>query len=158
MSGDTPKQPPIAFSLWFELEMERRGVTAADVSRDTGIYQSTLSKYRNGIQMPSPENAHLLATYFGVPADRVLDIAGKGPGRRSASVAYRQARELLDQIPEDLIPIALLWLEALADDRRWSRYRTALIEARRFANDAATDDGPGDGPEVEGSPETGETA
>lgn len=148
-----PKQgePPVAFGVWLDVQLARKGWKPADLARATGIYPSTISKYRNGVQVPHAEQARLLADALGVPLETVLDAAGKGPGLRSASVAQQTAYALVARIPDDLLPLSLPWLEALADERRWSRYRTAILEAQRFADE---DHGPADGPEPKPSPET----
>lgn len=141
----------IAFGAWLDLQIERKGWKPADLARASGIYASTISKYRNGVQAPSAAQARMLADALEVPLSDVLDAAGKGRGLRGASAAQRVAVDLIGRIPHDLLPLALIWLEALADERRWSRYRVALAEGQRFG------DGPANGPEPDNLTDTGES-
>ncbi len=151
MAGLDDTGAPVAFGAFLDRELDRLGKLPADMARETGIYASTISKYRNGLQLPSRKQAQLIADFLKLPVSVVLDAAGKGAGFRDASVAQREAINLIIAIPDDILPLAILWLEALADERRWSRYRTAISESVRFAS---ADRGPQDGPEPEISPET----
>lgn len=53
------------YSIFLEL-LALRGVTVADVSRATGISQSTFSNWKQRNNMLSAKNARLVAEYFGV--------------------------------------------------------------------------------------------
>ena len=53
------------YSIFLEL-LALRGVTVADVSRATGISQSTFSNWKQRNNMLSANNARLVAEYFGV--------------------------------------------------------------------------------------------
>lgn len=52
--------------------LERKGVTVADVSRATGINQSTFTNWKNRNSVLSGKNATLIAEYFGVPVDYLM--------------------------------------------------------------------------------------
>lgn len=143
----------VAFGEWLDRELAKKGWKPADIARQSGIYPSTISKYRNGVQVPHEHQARQLAEALGVPLSEVLEAAGKGRGLRSGQSMSRQAIDLVARIPDDILPLALPYLESLADERRWNRYRTALSESRRFA----AQQGPDDGPEPVQPPETSET-
>lgn len=49
--------------------MELQGVTPYRLSKETGITQATLSRWKNGITQPSIETLQTLADYFGVTVD-----------------------------------------------------------------------------------------
>lgn len=53
----------------FEQLLRERGVTVADVCRATGIKQSTMSNWKKRRNLLSPDNALLVANYFGVSID-----------------------------------------------------------------------------------------
>lgn len=142
-------QAPVTFGEWLDRELAKKGWKPADIARSSGIYPSTISKYRNGVQVPHEQQARQLAEALGVPLSEVLEAAGKGRGLRSGQSMSRQAIDLVARIPDDLLPLALPYLESLADERRWNRYRTALAESRRVY-----EKGPGDGPEPLQSSET----
>ena len=46
--------------------MQRNGVKSSDVSRATGISQSTLSAWKRGEYSPKADKLQLIADYFGV--------------------------------------------------------------------------------------------
>lgn len=48
--------------------------TQLKVQMDTGISQSTLSKYENGEAMPTVENLMILAAYYNTSIDLLMDI------------------------------------------------------------------------------------
>ncbi len=48
--------------------------TQIKVFVDTGISQSTLSKYENGDLLPTAENLLTLAEYYGTSVDFLLDL------------------------------------------------------------------------------------
>lgn len=47
--------------------------TQLKVQMDTGISQSTLSKYENGDALPTVENLMILATYYRTSMDYLMD-------------------------------------------------------------------------------------
>lgn len=60
----------------FQQLMDVHGVNRADVSRATGISQSTLSNWRKRGGSLSAENAKLIADYFGVTIEFLLTGEG----------------------------------------------------------------------------------
>ena len=50
-----------------------RDITQLKVQMDTGISQSTISKYETGESIPTVENLMLLADYYKVSLDYLMD-------------------------------------------------------------------------------------
>ena len=50
-----------------------RDITQLQVQMDTGISQSTISKYETGEALPTVENLILLANYYDVSLDYLMD-------------------------------------------------------------------------------------
>lgn len=50
-----------------------RDITQLKVQMDTGISQSTISKYETGEALPTVENLILLANYYDVSLDYLMD-------------------------------------------------------------------------------------
>ncbi len=50
-----------------------RDITQLKVQMDTGISQSTISKYETGEALPTVENLMLLANYYDVSLDYLMD-------------------------------------------------------------------------------------
>ena len=60
--------------MWKQFDdlLKDRGVTVYRMSRDTGVDQSQLSRWRNGLQRPNADNLLIIADYFGVTVDQLL--------------------------------------------------------------------------------------
>ena len=54
--------------------MEETGYTVTDLSFDSGISQSAISRYVNGERIPSPLNAIKIAKELGVSIDELIDF------------------------------------------------------------------------------------
>ena len=53
----------------FEQLLQKYGITAYKVSKDTGITQSTLSDWKRGRSTPKTDNMKKIADYFGVSVE-----------------------------------------------------------------------------------------
>ena len=56
------------YTKYLEL-LEHTGKTSYQVSKDTGIAQSTLSDWKSGISTPKIDKLVILADYFNVPLE-----------------------------------------------------------------------------------------
>ncbi len=56
----------------FKKLLDTRNITPYRVSRDTGIWQTTLSDWKNGRSKPKVDKLLTLAEYFGVTVDYFL--------------------------------------------------------------------------------------
>ena len=57
----------------FEKLLEQRGVTAYQVSKATGITQSTFSDWKHGRYMPKIDKLCTIANYFDVPVTMFIE-------------------------------------------------------------------------------------
>lgn len=57
---------------------ENTGFTQREVTRETGIPQSTLANYETGRTQPDIENLGILADFYGVSTDWLIGTKGKG--------------------------------------------------------------------------------
>ena len=57
----------------YEALCEERGITSYQVSKDTGIAQSTLSDWKSGRSNPKVDKLKILADYFGVSIEYFLE-------------------------------------------------------------------------------------
>ena len=57
----------------FELLLKRDGITAYQVSKATGIGQSTFTDWKTGRSKPGVEKLYLLSKYFSVPIEYFLE-------------------------------------------------------------------------------------
>ncbi len=56
----------------FEQLLQKYGVTAYKVSKETGVTQSTLSDWKKGRSTPKASNMQKIADFFGVPLSYLL--------------------------------------------------------------------------------------
>lgn len=56
----------------FERLLQKHGVTAYKVSKETGVTQSTLSDWKRGRSTPKTDNMKKIADYFGVSVDYLM--------------------------------------------------------------------------------------
>lgn len=77
----------------FETLLERDHVTVADVSRATGINQSTLSNWKRRNNLISGKNAQLIADYFGVSVDYLMNGRDSVPEGVPSYYFDEEARE-----------------------------------------------------------------
>jgi len=102
----------------FEALLEEQGITVADVSRGTGIRQSTLSNWKKRNNLITGKNAILIANFLGVSVDYLMGQTtnrGDAQNKKTYSVFTYSAEEIensLEQFrnakPED-IPTAQEW-------------------------------------------------
>jgi len=64
----------------FEQLLQKYGVTAYKVSKETGVTQSTLSDWKRGRSTPKTNNMKKIADYFGVSLDYIM--TGKEESRK----------------------------------------------------------------------------
>ena len=57
----------------YEALLKKTGKTSYQVSKDTGIAQSTLSEWKNGTSNPKVDKLIILSNYFGVSLQYFLD-------------------------------------------------------------------------------------
>ena len=67
----------------FEQLLQKYGLTAYKVSKETGVTQSTLSDWKRGRSTPKTENMKKIADYFGVSVEYLMtgkeDLKEKSP-------------------------------------------------------------------------------
>lgn len=57
----------------FEKLLNERGLTIFQVSKDTGIPNSTLYEWKSGRSEPKIDKIYILAKYFGVPMEYFVE-------------------------------------------------------------------------------------
>ena len=67
----------------FEQLLQKYGLSAYKVSKETGITQSTLSDWKRGRSTPKTENMKKIADYFGVTVDYLMTGKEETPKKRS---------------------------------------------------------------------------
>ena len=77
----------------FEQLLQKNGVTAYKVSKETGVTQSTLSDWKRGRSTPKSDNMKKIADYFGVSVDYLM--TGKDePKQKAPELNKRDERDI----------------------------------------------------------------
>lgn len=77
----------------FEQLLQKYGVTAYKVSKETGITQSTLSDWKRGRSTPKTENMKKIADYFGVTVEYLM--TGKNvPKEKAPELTARDEKDI----------------------------------------------------------------
>lgn len=108
----------------FEQLLQKYNVTTYQVSKATGISQSTFSNWKNRRNLLSPDKAKLIADYFGVSLDYLMtgkedSEEKKNPFSDLKGVYLSYAKEAQDKgIDPDDIRLALETIERLRKGKR----------------------------------------
>lgn len=122
-----------SFGAWLAGELAARGWSAAELSRRTGwpdrpgaISRNTVGSYVTGKRVPRARSCGAIARGLGLPAEAVMLRAGvAGEADEPAPDSLRgHARELVNQLPDELLQAAVWMLDGLRDGAR----RRALAE------------------------------
>ena len=88
----------------FEQLLQKYGLTAYKVSKETGITQSTLSDWKRGRSTPKTENMKKIADYFGVTVEYLM-TGKEEPKERAPELTARDERDItkdLDRIMAEI--------------------------------------------------------
>ena len=87
----------------FEQLLQKYGVTAYKVSKETGITQSTLSDWKRGRSTPKTDNMKKIADYFGVTVEYLM--TGNEQDKKEITITPKDERDIakdLERIMEKL--------------------------------------------------------
>jgi len=101
----------------------QRGISLRKMSRESGVSASTLSRWREGKQTPSPKSCKMLAEYLSLPVEHVLALAGHlKPLHKDSADSLPEFREYaLKKYPDELDDDMIAMIEDLIY-RRKSRH------------------------------------
>ena len=77
----------------FEQLLQKYGVSAYKVAKETGVTQSTLSDWKRGRSTPKSENMKKLADYFGVSIDYLM-TGKEGPSEKEPQLKPKDERDI----------------------------------------------------------------
>jgi len=100
-----------------------RGISLRRLARESGVSASTLSRWREGKQVPSPKSCKLIAEYLSVPVEHVLAMAGHlRPLHKEDPQSLPEFAEYARQkYPDDLDDDMIAMIEDLIHRRRRRR-------------------------------------
>lgn len=88
----------------FEQLLQKYGVTAYKVSKETGVTQTSLSNWKSGRNTPSTKTLQRIADYFGVTVDYLM-TGKKEPEKKETSLTPKDERDIakdLNKIMNDI--------------------------------------------------------
>ena len=77
----------------FEQLLQKYGVTAYKVAKETGVTQSTLSDWKRGRSTPKTSNMQKIADYFGVTVDYLM-TGKEETERKETALSPRDERDI----------------------------------------------------------------
>lgn len=91
---------PSQFPAWLQRRLDRRGWSAADLHRESGIAPQTISKWLLGERTPrKPDLIHRLAVALSVHQDEILEqLDMRDGGADRMSLAVRRLQPLIDSV------------------------------------------------------------
>lgn len=130
----------------FEQLLQKYGVTTYQVSKATGISQSTFSNWKSRRNLLSADKATLIANYFGVSLDYLM-TGKEEPKEKVPELTARDERDISRRLEQTLADLeaqqgALMFDGAPLDDETKEllkvslehSIRVAKINAKKFTN------------------------
>jgi transcriptional regulator with XRE-family HTH domain len=101
----------------------QRGISLRHLGRESGVSASTLSRWREGKQVPSPNSCKMLAEYLSLPVEHVLALAGHlKPLHKDSADSLPEFREYaMQKYPTELDEDMITMIEDLIYRRRRRR-------------------------------------
>jgi transcriptional regulator with XRE-family HTH domain len=99
---------------------KQRGLSLRGLARESGVDVSTLSRWREGKQVPSPKSCKMLADYLCLPTEHVLSLAGHlRPLHKTDEQVLPEFRDYAQQkYPAELDEDMIAMIEDLIKRRR----------------------------------------
>ena len=91
-----------ALALKLKIMRQRRGLTQKELSEYIGIGRQSLSSYETGRCTPPPENLMIIADFYGISVDSLLDKTISAPSQIDARDLTKKQIEALNIVVEEL--------------------------------------------------------
>lgn len=120
--------------------LQKRGVTAYQVSKATGVSQSSLSDWKNGKSKPKYDKLKKIADYFNVSVDVFLE--DKQETKKEPTLSEKDERDVLRKLEETLDSLGnakdgLMFDGEPLDDETWELLRESIYQDLKMAKLAA---------------------
>ena len=120
-------------SSWLKEQMDRNNINALSLSYALRISHVTIGKWLKGTYTPSPRSCRKIASFFGIPEEDILTIAGhlrtntiaepKAP-YDTRSPALGEAIHLFNALDDDDQERILIYMRALRRSQTSENRRT----------------------------------
>lgn len=127
------------YSIFAQL-LQKRGVTAYQVSKATGVSQSSLSDWKNGKSKPKYDKLKKIADYFNVSVDIFLE--DKQETKKEPTLSEKDERDVLRKLEETLDSLGnakdgLMFDGEPLDPETWELLRDSIYQDLKMAKLAA---------------------
>ena len=105
----------MSYEVFDELRREK-GVTAADVSRATGIEKGMFTHWKKGDYAPKYDKMQKIADYFGVPVEYLMTGETKDPvllQRKQMSEDEKMLADLAAKADPEQVKLAVTFLKTI---------------------------------------------
>lgn len=109
----------------FEQLLQSKGVTAYQVSKETGISQATISSWKKGTYTPKQDKLQKIANYFGVSVEYLM---GKDTETTAEDIELQNYLEELRTRPEMKMLFSLTKKATKADVEKAVKIIEAILE------------------------------
>ncbi|WP_270471661.1 helix-turn-helix domain-containing protein [Hungatella hathewayi] len=124
----------------FEQLLQKYGVTTYQVSKATGISQSTFSNWKARRNLLSPDKAKIIADYFGVSLDYLM-TGIEEPEKKESKLTPKDERDIEKKLAETLDQIVsgdgLMFHGEIMDERTRQLLAVSLRNTMESAKIAA---------------------
>jgi transcriptional regulator with XRE-family HTH domain len=118
---------------WVKIELEKRGITQADLSRLSGVDPAIISRLIKLERLPEPENMVAISTALGFNPQKIFYVAGlfPDPGTRriGEEVAAYRLSQLTDAQLEEINSYAEFIRQRDESRPEWSRSLDIIAES-----------------------------
>ena len=120
----------------FEQLLQKYGVTSYQVSKATGISQSTLSNWKSRRNLLRPDKAQRIADYFGVSLDYLM--TGKEEEQKEITLTTKDERDIAKRLEKTLAELenmneGLMFSGEPLDDETRDLLKASLENSIRIA-------------------------
>ena len=128
----------------FSSLLQKHGITAYKVAKETGVSQSTLSDWKRGVSTPKHDKLQKIAEYFGVTVDYLM--TGKEPthpdNSKQITLTQKDERDIAKRLEQALADLenqadALMFSGEPLDDETKEALKVSLENSIRIAKISA---------------------
>lgn len=100
-----PTGDPQRFGRWLTVMLQRRNMTQSALAKAAGVSQGMVSRWAQGLSVPSPQSINAIAAALNVPITETMLQAGHiNPTQDlSPSPERDELHHLVDRLPLDLV-------------------------------------------------------
>jgi len=108
------------FGIWLLEELEKRGMSQADLSRSSGITTAQMSRIISGTRGAGKKTLTAIAHALRLPPDLVFEKAGILPPTTELTLLQRSIMGLVKNLPDNDLQMFYTMLRTYTDEKQTS--------------------------------------